>query len=189
MRSTQLCAVRPVRSFSRGLSEHLVKKDIMPGTLCAMHLQSFIVVDILPAKYDAQVATMQIEKVPSITYDDIGGLEAQKERLRGTVELPLRSPKLFERVGIDPPKGVLLCGPPGTGKTLLAKAVAHQTKAVVHSCGGVRTSADQYIGEGARLVRELFQMAKERAPSIIFIDEIDAIGSSRGAETHSSRRS
>ncbi|MCZ0859639.1 proteasome-activating nucleotidase [Methanocorpusculum sp. MG] len=170
--------------FLSRVSEHLDPKDIMPGTLCAMHLQSFSIVDILPPKYDCQVSAMEVMDTPTITYDDIGGLEEQKQLLRESVELPLRSPRLFETVGIAPPKGVLMFGPPGTGKTLLAKAVAHHTKAsFIHVVGS--ELVQKYIGEGARLVRELFQMARERSPTIIFIDEIDAIGAARGNDSYS----
>lgn len=170
--------------FLSRVSEHLDAKDLMPGTLCAMHLQSFSIVDILPPKYDSQVSTMEVMDTPDVTYGDIGGLEEQKQLLRESVELSLKSPRLFETVGIAPPKGVLMYGPPGTGKTLLAKAVAHHTKAsFIHVVGS--ELVQKYIGEGARLVRELFQMARERAPAIIFIDEIDAIGAARGNDSYS----
>lgn len=170
--------------FLSRVSDHLDTKEIIPGTLCAMHLQSFSIVELLPPKYDSQVSSMEVMEIPDVTYDDIGGLEEQKRMLRESVELPLKSPRLFETVGIAPPKGVLMFGAPGTGKTLLAKAVAHHTKAsFIHVVGS--ELVQKYIGEGARLVRELFQMAREHAPAIIFIDEIDAIGAARGNDSYS----
>jgi proteasome regulatory subunit len=170
--------------FLSRVSEHLDPKDIAPGTLCAMHLQSFSIVNILPSKYDCQISAMEVLDMPNVTYDDIGGLEEQKQLLRESVELPLKSPQLFETVGVAPPKGVLMFGPPGTGKTLLAKAVAHHTKAsFIHVVGS--ELVQKYVGEGARLVRELFRMARERSPALIFIDEIDAIGAARGNDSYS----
>jgi proteasome regulatory subunit len=154
------------------------------GSQCALHPQSFMVVEVLSSQYDSFVSGMEVAEVPSTTYEDVGGLETQKTHLREAVELPLLNPGLFERVGIEPPKGVLLTGPPGTGKTLLAKAVAHETNAVfIHVVGS--ELVQKYIGEGARLVRELFLMAREKSPAIIFIDEIDAIGMARGSEAYS----
>jgi proteasome regulatory subunit len=121
---------------------------------------------------------MELVDSPLETYADIGGLEAQINEIKEAVELPLKRPELFLRIGIDPPKGVLLHGPPGTGKTLLAKAVAHETNAHFMRVVGSEL-VQKYIGEGARLVRELFDLAKKKAPTIIFIDEIDAVGASR----------
>lgn len=119
-----------------------------------------------------------VEKVPDSTYDMIGGLDQQIKEIKEVIELGLKHPELFESLGIAQPKGVLLYGPPGTGKTLLARAVAHHT-----DCKFIRVSGSElvqkYIGEGSRMVRELFVMAREHAPSIIFMDEIDSIGSSR----------
>jgi proteasome regulatory subunit len=121
---------------------------------------------------------MELVDSPQETYADIGGLEVQINEIKEAVELPLKRPELFLRIGIDPPKGVLLHGPPGTGKTLLAKAVAHETNAHFMRVVGSEL-VQKYIGEGARLVRELFDLAKKKAPTIIFIDEIDAVGASR----------
>jgi 26S proteasome regulatory subunit T6 len=122
---------------------------------------------------------MMVEKVPDSTYEMVGGLEKQIKEIKEVIELPVKHPELFESLGIAQPKGVLLYGPPGTGKTLLARAVAHHT-----DCKFIRVSGSElvqkYIGEGSRMVRELFVMAREHAPSIIFMDEIDSIGSSRG---------
>lgn len=170
--------------FLSKLSENVSEADVIVGSQCALHPQSFVVVEVLPSQYDSFVTGMEVANVPDTTYSDVGGLEDQKALLREAIELPLLKPKLFEKVGIQPPKGVLLTGPPGTGKTLLAKAVAHETNAAfVHVVGS--ELVQKYIGEGARLVRELFMMAKEKSPAIIFIDEVDAIGAARGSESFS----
>jgi proteasome regulatory subunit len=118
-----------------------------------------------------------IEK-PEVTYEDIGGLEEQLREIREAVEEPMIKPELYIKVGIEPPKGVLLVGPPGVGKTLLAKAVAHKTNATFIRFVGSEL-VQKYIGEGARLVRELFALAKEKSPTIVFIDELDSIGAKR----------
>ncbi|KII62420.1 26S protease regulatory subunit 8 [Thelohanellus kitauei] len=121
---------------------------------------------------------MMVEKVPDSTYDNVGGLQKQIQEIKEVIELPIKHPELFETLGISQPKGVLLHGPPGTGKTLLARAVAHHT-----DCHFIRVSGSElvqkFIGEGSRMVRELFILARTHAPSIIFMDEIDSIGSSR----------
>jgi len=121
---------------------------------------------------------MRVEKVPDSTYEMVGGLDKQIKEIKEVIELPIKHPELFDALGIAQPKGVLLYGPPGTGKTLLARAVAHHT-----DCCFIRVSGSElvqkYIGEGSRMVRELFVMAREHAPSIIFMDEIDSIGSTR----------
>jgi proteasome regulatory subunit len=124
------------------------------------------------------IRAMEIEEAPNVSYADIGGLRDQLREIRETVELPLIRPELFEEVGIEPPKGVLLTGPPGTGKTLSARAVAHETNATFIRVIGSEL-VQKFIGEGARLVREIFMMAKEKAPAIVFVDELDAVGSHR----------
>ena len=133
---------------------------------------------ILPNRVDPLVSLMRVEKVPDATYDMVGGLDKQINEIREVIELPIKHPEVFESLGISQPKGVLMYGPPGTGKTLLAKACAHHT-----DCCFIRVSGNElvqkYIGEGARLVRELFIMARQHAPSIIFMDEIDSIGGHR----------
>ena len=133
---------------------------------------------ILPSRVDPLVSLMKVEKVPDATYDMVGGLDKQIKEIREVIELPIKHPEVFESLGISQPKGVLMYGPPGTGKTLLAKACAHHT-----DCCFIRVSGNElvqkYIGEGARLVRELFIMARQHAPSIIFMDEIDSIGGHR----------
>ena len=121
---------------------------------------------------------MEVVERPKVTYADIGGLEVQMQLLRETVELPLKKPELFREIGIEPPKAVLLYGPPGCGKTMLVKAVAHEADATFIRLVGSEL-VQKFVGEGARLTRELFELAKKKSPSIIFIDEIDAIASKR----------
>ena len=165
-------------NFVVNISQFVDKKDLVPGARVALNQQSFSIVGVLPSEKDPMVLGMEIDERPNVTYDDIGGLEEQINEIRETIELPLKRPDLFEKVGIDPPKGVLLYGPPGTGKTLLGKAVAHETEATFIKIIGSEL-VQKYIGEGARLVREVFQLAREKAPSIIFIDELDAIAAKR----------
>lgn len=164
--------------FVVGYSPVIDKSVLTSGVRVAMNQQSFAVVQTLPVEKDPAVMAMEIEEKPSVTYKDVGGLEEQINEIRETVELPLLHPEAFKKVGIDPPRGVLLYGAPGTGKTLLAKAVAHETNSVFIKLIGSEL-VRKYIGEGARLVRELFKLARERAPSIVFIDEADAIGARR----------
>jgi len=161
--------------------------QLKPGVRCTLNQQSLAVIDILPESYDAAVYGMEVIETPDESYADIGGLDPQIMELREAVELPLKRPELFDRIGIEPPKGVLLHGPPGTGKTLLAKAVAHETNAYFLRVVGSEL-VQKYIGEGARLVRELFELAKKKSPTIIFIDEIDAVGASRTEATTSGDR-
>jgi len=165
-------------NFVVNTSQFIDEKNLVPGARVAMNQQSFAVVDVLPIEKDPSVLAMEIDEKPGVTYDDIGGLEDQIIEIKETVELPLLKPDLFTKVGIDPPKGVLLYGAPGTGKTLLAKAVAHETNSTFIRLIGSELIR-KYIGEGARLVRELFKLAHEKAPSIVFIDEADAIGAKR----------
>ncbi|KAJ1790734.1 26S proteasome regulatory subunit 8 [Coemansia sp. RSA 2399] len=153
--------------------------SLKPTTRVGLQSETYKLLKILPNKIDPLVSLMMVEKVPDSTYDMIGGLDKQIKEIKEVIELPVKHPELFEALGIAQPKGVLLYGPPGTGKTLLARAVAHHT-----DCRFIRVSGSElvqkYIGEGSRMVRELFVMAREHAPSIIFMDEIDSIGSSRG---------
>lgn len=152
---------------------------LKPSLRVALRSDSYTIHKILPNKVDPLVSLMMVEKVPDSTYEMVGGLDKQIKEIKEVIELPVKHPELFEALGIAQPKGVLLYGPPGTGKTLLARAVAHHT-----DCKFIRVSGSElvqkYIGEGSRMVRELFVMAREHAPSIIFMDEIDSIGSSRG---------
>lgn len=165
-------------SFLVNYSKFLDEKLLVPGSRVALNQQTFGIVEVLPSEKDASVSGMEIETKPDVTYETIGGLEDQIVEVKETVELPLKEPELFEKIGIDPPKGILLYGPPGTGKTLLAKAVANETNATF-----IKVVASEfvkkYIGEGARLVREVFELAKEKAPAIIFIDELDAVAAKR----------
>ena len=148
-----------------------------PGDRVAVN-DSFGIKSILSAETDSRAQAMEIEERPSVGYEDIGGIEEQVREVREAVEQPLAEPEIFREVGIDPPSGVLLYGPPGTGKTMLARAVAAQTDATFIKMAGSEL-VRKFIGEGSRLVRDLFSMAQEREPAIIFIDEIDAIASRR----------
>ncbi|MDI9646480.1 MAG: proteasome-activating nucleotidase [Archaeoglobales archaeon] len=168
-------------------SQYIDPEELKPGVRVALNQQTLAVVSILPSSKDPMVYGFEVEEKPDVTYADIGGLDAQIGEIREAVELPMLKPELFKEVGIDPPKGVLLYGPPGTGKTLLAKAVANQTKATFIRVVGSEF-VQKFIGEGARLVREVFQLAKEKAPSIIFIDELDAIAAKRTSSDTSGDR-
>eukprot|EP00768_Dysnectes_brevis_P001669 gnl/Dysnectes_brevis/1456_a1647_2184.p1 GENE.gnl/Dysnectes_brevis/1456_a1647_2184~~gnl/Dysnectes_brevis/1456_a1647_2184.p1 ORF type:complete len:450 (+),score=130.38 gnl/Dysnectes_brevis/1456_a1647_2184:34-1350(+) len=165
--------------YTRILS--FVDQDLLdPGTRVLLHEDNHrhVVVGVLQEDEDPMVSVMKVDKAPAETYADIGGLEEQIREIKESVELPLTRPELYEDVGIIPPKGVILYGPPGTGKTLLAKAVASSTKAAFLRITGSEL-IQKYSGEGPRLVRELFKAAEDMAPTIIFIDEIDAVGSKR----------
>jgi proteasome regulatory subunit len=159
-------------------ADNVPKHELVAGARVALSKQTLAVLNVLPSAYDPIVVSAEIIDKPSVSYADIGGLDEQIREIKEAVELPLLKPMLYKKVGIEPPKGVLLIGPPGTGKTLLAKAVAHHTNAVFIRCVGSEL-VQKYIGEGARLVRELFELARKKSPSIIFIDELDAIGSRR----------
>ena len=166
-------------SFVVNPSRKVKNEKLSPGMRVALNQRTFAIMEILPTKLDPFVKGMEvINDIPDISYEDVGGLDDQILEVRETVELPLLKPELFKRVGIDPPKGVLLYGPPGTGKTLVAKAVAHETDATFIRIIGSEL-VQKFIGEGARLVREIFNLAKQKAPTILFIDELDAIGSQR----------
>ena len=151
---------------------------IQPGVRVSMNQDTLAVIDILDEAFDPLVSGAEIIDKPNVKYSDLGGLDEQIREIRDAIELSLEKPEEFEKFGIQPPKGVLLTGPPGTGKTMLAKAVASQTNATFLGLVGSEL-AQKYIGEGGRMVRELFSLARKKAPCIIFIDEIDAIGSKR----------
>ena len=155
-----------------------IEEEIKVGAQVGLNQQSFAVMCVLPSPRDPAVFGMEIEEAPDVKFSQIGGLDTQISEIREIVELPLKRPDLFTSVGIEPPKGVLLHGPPGTGKTILAKAVAQSTEATFMRVVGSEF-VQKYIGEGARLVRELFELAKTKSPAIIFIDELDAIGARR----------
>jgi len=154
-----------------------IRERLAAGDRVAIN-DSFSVKQILDPETDARAQAMQVEHSPDVTYDDIGGLEEQMQEVREAVEEPLLNADQFRDVGIEPPSGVLLHGPPGTGKTMLAKAVANETDASFIKMAGSEL-VRKFIGEGARLVRDLFELASERQPAIIFIDEIDAIAAKR----------
>ena len=156
-----------------------IKKELLvPGARVALNQKNLGVVSVFPAKKDKNVAAMEIDEKPKTTYADIGGLDPQIVEVKETVELPIKNPEIFKEIGIDPPKGILLYGPPGTGKTLLAKAVANETHATFIKIVASEF-VNKYLGEGSRIVRDVFELAKEKSPAIIFIDEIDAIGTKR----------
>ena len=163
------------------------KSRLKVGTRIALDFQTLTIMRILPHHIDPQVYSMMAENPGDVPYSSVGGLPDQIRDLRETIELPITNPELFKRIGIKPPKGVLLYGPPGTGKTLLARAIACNIEAkflkIVAS-----SIIDKYIGESARVVREMFAYAREHQPCIIFIDEIDAIGGKRTDESQSSDR-
>jgi len=154
------------------------KDQLEPGCSILLHNKVLSVVGLLQDEVDPMVSVMKVEKAPLESYADIGGLDQQVQEIKEAVELPLTHPELYEEVGIRPPKGVILYGPPGTGKTLLAKAVANQTSATFLRVVGSEL-IQKYLGDGPKLVRELFRVAEELAPSIVFIDEIDAVGTKR----------
>ena len=164
--------------FIVSVSQYVPEKDLVPGARVSLNKQTLAVMEVLPAPLDPIVTGAEIMEKPDLSYDDIGGLKDQMVELREAVEDPLLRPELYQKVGIKPPKGVLLVGPPGTGKTLMAKAVANATNATYIRLVGSEL-VQKYIGEGARLVRELFELAREKAPSIVFIDEIDSVGAKR----------
>ena len=158
-----------------------------PGARVALNQNNLTVVNVFPAKKDKNVAAMEIDEKPETTYADIGGLDPQITEVKETVELPIKNPEIFKEIGIDPPKGILLYGPPGTGKTLLAKAVANETHATFIKIVASEF-VNKYLGEGSRIVRDVFDLAKEKSPAIIFIDEIDAIGTKRVSSSEGADR-
>ena len=165
-----------------------INKELLePGARVALNQNHLTVVNVFPAKKEADVMAMEIEEKPDVTYEDIGGLDDQIVEIKETVELPITNPEIFEEIGIDPPKGILLYGPPGTGKTLLAKAVANKTNATFIKIVASEF-VNKFLGEGARYVRQVFDLAKEKSPAIIFIDELDAIGTERTASSEGADR-
>jgi 26S proteasome regulatory subunit T2 len=165
-----------------------VDKDLLePGCSVLLHHKTHAIVGVLADDADPMVSVMKLDKAPTESYADIGGLESQIQEIKESVELPLTHPELYEEMGIRPPKGVILYGVPGTGKTLLAKAVANQTSATFLRIVGSEL-IQKYLGDGPKLVRELFRVAEEHAPSIVFIDEIDAVGTKRYDSTSGGER-
>jgi len=152
--------------------------EMKPADLVGVNKDSYLILDLLPAEYDSRVKAMEVDEKPTEDYSDIGGLDKQIQELVEAIVLPMQMPERFETIGIRPPKGVLLYGPPGTGKTLMARACAAQTEACFLKLAGPQL-VQMFIGDGAKLVRDAFLLAKEKAPAIIFIDELDAIGTKR----------
>ena len=174
--------IRKVAKYVVELSDQLSPTDVEEGMRIGVDRKKYKISLPLPPKIDPSVSLMTVEERPDVTYNDIGGYKEQLDQLREVLELPLLNPQIFEKLGIDPPKGVLLFGPPGTGKTLTARAVANRTDACFIRISGCEL-VQKYIGEGARMVRELFQMARTKKASIIFFDEIDSIGGVRSDDS------
>lgn len=156
----------------------LDRELLKPSASVALHRHSNALVDILPPEADSSIAILGDGEKPDVTYADVGGLDMQKQEIREAVELPLTQADLYKQIGIDPPRGVLLYGPPGTGKTMLVKAVANSSTASFIRVNGSEF-VQKYLGEGPRMVRDVFRLARENSPSIIFIDEVDAIATKR----------
>lgn len=156
----------------------LDRELLKPSASVALQRHSNALVDILPPEADSSISMLRPDERPDVSYADVGGLDVQKQEVREAVELPLTQGDLYRQIGIDPPRGVLLYGPPGTGKTMLVKAVANSTAANFIRVVGSEF-VQKYLGEGPRMVRDVFRMARENAPAIIFIDEIDAIATKR----------
>jgi 26S proteasome regulatory subunit T5 len=152
--------------------------ELKPGDLVGVNKDSYLVLEKLPPEYDSRVKAMEVDERPSEQYSDIGGADKQITELIEAIVLPMTHKERFINLGIHPPKGVLLYGPPGTGKTMMARAVASQTKSTFLKLAGPQL-VQMFIGDGAKLVRDAFALAKEKAPAIIFIDELDAIGTKR----------
>ncbi|NVM34848.1 MAG: proteasome-activating nucleotidase [Candidatus Lokiarchaeota archaeon] len=178
----------PNASYVVRVSNKLQYDKLSPGLSVALNQRNFTVMEILPTEIDPFIKGMEVIDNPiDVSYDDIGGLNAQIQEVREIIELPLKKPELFEKIGIDPPKGALFHGYPGTGKTLLAKAIAHETNTTFIKVVGTEL-VHKFIGEGAQFVREIFKLAREKAPAILFIDELDAIGSIRMEDATSGDR-
>jgi len=169
------------------ISSFVDKDALEPGTSVLLHHKVMSIVGILSDDTDPMVNVMKVEKAPLESYADVGGLSKQIQEVKEAVELPMTHPELYEDIGIKPPKGVIFYGPPGTGKTLLAKAVANETAATFLRVVGSEL-IQKYLGDGPKLVRELFRVAEETAPSIVFIDEIDAVGTKRYESTSGGER-
>lgn len=153
-------------------------EQLKPADLVGVNKDSYLILETLPQEYDSRVKAMEVDERPTEQYGDIGGLDKQIQELIEAVVLPMTHKDRFQTLGIQPPKGVLLYGPPGTGKTLLARACASQTKSTFLKLAGPQL-VQMFIGDGAKLVRDAFALAKEKTPAIIFIDELDAIGTKR----------
>ena len=178
----------PNASYVVRVSSRIQNDKLIPGINVALNQRNYTVMEILPTKIDPFIKGMEVIDTPiDLSYNDIGGLDEQIQEVREIIELPLTKPELFEKIGIEPPKGILFYGFPGTGKTLLAKAVAHETNTTFIKVVGTEL-VNKFIGEGAQYVREIFKLAREKAPTILFIDEIDAIGAIRMEDATSGDR-
>lgn len=177
-KSKYVINIKQIAKFVVSLGDYVSPTDIEEGMRVGVDRGKYQIMLPLPPRIDPSVTMMTVEEKPDVTYGDVGGCKEQIEKLREVVELPLLSPERFVGLGIDPPKGVLLYGPPGTGKTLCARAVANRTDATFIRVIGSEL-VQKYVGEGARMVRELFEMARTKKACIIFFDEIDAIGGAR----------
>jgi len=172
-----VCSTAGSNYYVRILST-LDREALKPNSSVALHRHSHALVDVLPPESDSSIQMMQMSERPDVSYSDIGGMDMQKQEMREAVELPLTHFDLYKQIGIDPPRGVLMYGPPGTGKTMMAKAVANATTAAFIRVVGSEF-VQKYLGEGPRMVRDVFRLARENSPAIVFIDEIDAIGTKR----------
>jgi 26S proteasome regulatory subunit T1 len=177
-KSKYVINIKQIAKFVVALGQNVSPTDIEEAMRVGVDRTKYEIQLPLPPKIDPSVTMMTVEEKPDVTYSDIGGCKEQIEKLREVVELPLLSPERFVKLGIDPPKGILLYGPPGTGKTLCARAVANRTDATFIRVIGSEL-VQKYVGEGARMVRELFEMARTKKACIIFFDEVDAIGGAR----------
>lgn len=153
-------------------------EDLKPGDLVGVNKDSYLILDSLPAEYDSRVKAMEVDERPTENYNDIGGLSKEIEELVEAIVLPITHADKFKALGIKPPKGCLMYGPPGTGKTLMARACANATNSTFLKLAGPQL-VQMFIGDGAKLIRDAFALAKEKSPAIIFIDELDAIGTKR----------
>lgn len=176
--SRYMISIRQMAKFIVGKSKKLEASEIQKGIRVGVDRMKYSIVLPLPRKIDSSVTLMQVEDKPEVTYNDIGGCREEIEKIREVVEEPLLNPEKFINLGIDPPKGVLLYGPPGTGKTLVARAVANRTEACFIKVIGSEL-VQKYVGEGARMVREIFSLARSKKACIIFFDEVDAFGGTR----------
>ncbi|KAI5150084.1 26S proteasome regulatory subunit T1 [Enteropsectra breve] len=173
-----MISIRQMAKFIVGKSKRLDPGEVQEGMRVGVDRMKYSLIQPLPKKIDASVTMMQVEEKPTATYDDIGGCREEIEKIKEVVEEPLLNPEKFISLGIDPPKGVLLYGPPGTGKTLVARAVANRTDACFIKVIGSEL-VQKYVGEGARMVREIFSLARSKKACIIFFDEVDAFGGTR----------
>jgi 26S proteasome regulatory subunit T5 len=160
---------------------------LQPGDLVGVNKDSYLVLDMLPTEYDSRVKAMEVEEKPKENYSDVGGLDTQIQELVEAIVMPITKKDLFIALGVKPPKGVLMFGPPGVGKTLMARACAAQSNACFLKLAGP-SLVQMFIGDGAKIIRDAFALAREKQPSIIFIDELDAIGTKRfDSEQHGDR--